>query len=105
MSNVRFLDSVSVSAFASTVGNSTATGGVLPSVILPGQTFTVSSNTSVSAYRLTVAGTLNVQAGPQIELPDGSIIYANGQLFLDDLINLQGTINNSGLIEVGGVPY
>jgi hypothetical protein len=102
MSNIRFLDQVPLASFQSSAGNSTGNGDVVPSVILPGTTFTISSNTSAAVYRLTVAGTLNVESGPEVELPDGSVVYAHGQLFVDDKIIVQGTVNNDGLIVVGG---
>ena len=49
MANVRFLDNVAVTSFEAG-GNDTASGAVLPRVILAGQTFRVSPNTSVSNY-------------------------------------------------------
>ncbi len=101
MANVRFLDNVAVTSFESG-GNDTASGAVLPRVILAGQTFRVSPNTSVSTYRLTVAGTLIMEVGPQVELPDGQIVRADSQLYVGDFLENQGTIINGGLIEIGG---
>jgi len=102
MSNVRFLDSVSVNSFANGTNNSTAYGAVIPRAILPGAWFTVSPNTSVSTYRLTVIGTLFMESGPELQLPDGSIFRATSQLYVGDALDVQGTIINSGLIEIGG---
>ncbi len=101
MANVRFLDNVAVTSFESG-GNDTASGAALPRVILPGQTFRVSPNTSISTYRLTVAGTLIMEVGPQVELPDGQIVRADSQLYVGDFLENQGTIVNGGLIEIGG---
>ena len=102
MSNIRFLDQVPLASFQSSAGNSTGNGNVLPTVILPGTTFTISQNTSAATYRLTVLGTLNVESGPELEAPDGSTIYAHGQLFIDDKLIVQRTINNAGFIVVVG---
>ena len=102
MGNVRFLDQVSVNSFANGTNTSTAYGATIPRVILPGASFTVSSNTSVSTWRLTVAGVLTLEGGPEIELPDGSVVRANAQLYVGDILENQGIINNAGLIEIGG---
>jgi len=102
MANVRFLDQVSVNSFANGSNNSTAYGASIPRIILPGASFIVSSNTSISTYRLTVAGTLIMELGPQIQLPNGTVTRANSQLYVGDILENQGTIFNEGLIEVGG---
>ena len=103
MGNIRFLDNVAINAFnTGGGGNSSANGATIPRVILAGQTFRVSPNTSVSTYRLTVAGTLIMEVGPQVELPDGQVILANSQLYVGDTLENQGTIINGGLIEIGG---
>jgi hypothetical protein len=100
MANIRFLDQVSVNSFAGG-GDSTINGTPLPSVILAGQTFTIAANTSAATYNLTVFGTLRVEKGAQVEAPDGSIIYTNGQLYIDNMLDNQGTIINDGFIVVG----
>jgi hypothetical protein len=100
MANIRFLDQVSVNSFAGG-GDSTINGTPLPTVILAGQTFTIAANTSAATYNLTVFGTLRVEKGAQVEAPDGSIIYTNGQLYIDNMLDNQGTIINDGFIVVG----
>jgi len=100
MANIRFLDQVSVNSFAGG-GDSTINGTPLPTVILAGQTFTIAANTSTATYNLTVFGTLRVEKGAQVEAPDGSIIYTNGQLYIDNMLDNQGTIINDGFIVVG----
>jgi len=100
MANIRFLDQVSVNSFAGG-GDSTINGTPLPSVILAGQTFTIAANTSAATYNLTVFGTLRVEKGAQVEAPDGSIIYTDGQLYIDNMLDNQGTIINDGFIVVG----
>ena len=100
MANIRFLDQVSVNSFAGG-GDSTINGTPLPSVILAGQTFTIAANTSAATYNLTVFGTLRVEKGAQVEAPDGSIIYTDGQLYIDNILDNQGTIINDGLIVIG----
>ena len=102
MSNVRFLDQIALSAFQSSAGSSTANGNVIPTVILPGTTFTISQNTSAAVYKLTVAGRLIVESGPQVELPDGTVTYAHGQLYIDDKLIVQGIVDNAGIIVIGG---
>ena len=102
MGNVRFLDQVSVNSFANGTNNSSAFGAALPRIILPGATYIVSSNTSVSTWRLTNAGTLILELGPQIVLPNGSVVRTDSQLYVGDILENQGTIFNSGLIEIGG---
>ena len=100
MAQVRFLDQVSVSSFSGG-GDSTINGTPLPNIILAGQTFTVATNTSAATYNLTVFGTLRVESGAEIEAPDGSIVYSVGQLFVDNVLENQGTIINDGLIVIG----
>ena len=100
MANIRFLDQVSVNSFSGG-GDSTINGTPLPTVILAGQTFTIAANTSAATYNLTVFGTLRVEKGAQVEAPDGSIIYTNGQLYIDNMLDNQGTIINDGFIVVG----
>jgi len=85
MAQVRFLDQMSVSSFESGA-NETAAGSTLPRIILPGQSFRISSNTSVSTYGLTVAGTLILEVGPEIELPDGTVTRADSQLYVGNEI-------------------
>jgi hypothetical protein len=102
MANVRFLDQVSVNSFANGGNTSTSFGATIPRIILPGTSFKISANTSVSTYRLTVAGTLILELGPQIVLPDGSVVRANSQLYVSDILENQGTIINEGIIEIGG---
>lgn len=102
MANIRFLDQIAVNSFANGTNQSTAFGATLPRVILPGSQFTVSSNTSISTYRLTVIGTLTIEFGPEVQIPDGSTIRANGLLYVGDTLDILGTVNNAGLIEIGG---
>jgi hypothetical protein len=101
MANIRFLDQVAVTAFENTPGNSSSTGAVIPAVILPGQTYTISPNTSVATYRLTNLGTLRIEKGSEVEAPDGQILNTNGQLWIDDVLENQGTIINDGLLVIG----
>jgi len=101
MANVRFLDQVAVTAFETNPGNSSAGGTVIPAVILPNQTYIVSPNTSVSTYRLTNLGTLRIEKGSEVEAPDGTILNTNGQLWIDDVLENQGTIINNGLLVIG----
>jgi len=101
MAQVRFLDQVAVSAFNSSTGNSSGDGTIIPAVVVPGQTYTVSPNTSVSTYTLTNLGTLIIEQGSEIEAPNGDILNTNGQLWVDDTLENQGTIINNGLLVIG----
>ena len=100
MAQVRFLDQVSVNSFSGG-GDSTINGTSLPSVILAGSTFTIATNTAASVYNLTVFGTLRIEKGAQVEAPDGTIVYTDGQLYVDNVLDNQGTIINDGLLVVG----
>jgi hypothetical protein len=101
MANVRFLDQVAVNSYANGTNNSTAYGAIIPRIILPGSAFTVSANTSVSTYILTVIGNLILEQGPEIELPDGTVTRANSYLWIEDTLNNQGTIDVGGILEIG----
>ena len=100
MAQVRFLDQVSVNSFSGN-GDSTINGTPIPSVILAGSTFTIATNTTAATYNLTVYGTLRVEKGAQVEAPDGSIVYTDAQLYINNTLDNQGTIINDGLIVVG----
>ena len=66
MSQVRFLDQVSVTAFKADSGApATGNDAVIPRIILPGTTFTVSKNTNVEVSELIVAegATLIIEEG------------------------------------------
>ena len=99
MSNVRFLDQVSVSSFNASTARSSGTSA-LPAVILPGETYTVTANTIQSAYNLTVLGTLKLELGSEIEAPNG-VIRTDAQLWVENILDNQGTIINEGLIQIG----
>ena len=101
MANVRFLDQVAVTAFENSPGSSSGAGTSIPAVILPGQTYTVSPNTSVATITLTNLGTLRIEKGSEVEAPDGTILNTNGQLWIDNLLENQGTIINNGLLVIG----
>lgn len=101
MANIRFLDSVAVNSFANGTNNSTAYGAVIPRIILPGSSFIVSSNTSTTTYNLTVVGNLRLETGPELELPDGTITRANSYLWVENILDNQGTIDLLGVIEFG----
>jgi hypothetical protein len=101
MANVRFLDQVAVNSYANGTYNSTAYGAIMPRIILPGSAFTVSSNTSVATYKLTVVGNLILETGPEMELPDGNVVRANSYLWVEDTLDVQGVIDAGGIIEFG----
>ena len=52
MSQVRFLDQVAITSFTKDTTPATGNDSVIPRVILPGTTFTVSKNTNVEVSEL-----------------------------------------------------
>lgn len=101
MSNIRFLDQVPLSAYQVPADPSTGQGSYIPRIIYGGETFTVTKNTSIATFRLTVVGKLVLELGPELELPDGSTARANSYLWVEDRLDNQGTIDIAGIIEFG----
>ena len=103
MSQIRFLDQVAVSAFPSTASGPPATGNntVIPRIILPGTTFTVSKNTNVEVSELTVAegGTLVIEGGDLV-IPGPPPIYSHGVLSITSPPLIYGTIVVDGVFNV-----
>lgn len=101
MSNVRFLDQVSVASFQASTARSSTSAAALPAVILPGETYTISANTVQSTYNLTILGTLKLELGSEVEAPGGGVIRTDAQLWVENILDNQGTIINEGLIQIG----
>ena len=103
MSQVRFLDQVSVSAFAPTANGipSTNNGTVIPRIILPGTTFTVSKNTNVEVSEITIAenATLTIEGGSLI-IPGPPPIFSHGVLAVTSNPLILGTLIVNGIFKV-----
>ena len=93
MANVRFLDQVAVTAFA-TNGSGVST---LPRVLLPGQSFTIIANTQQTLYDFTNFGLLVIESGTDY-IFNGITYNTDGALQVETSINNQGTIINNGII-------
>jgi len=93
MANVRFLDQVAVTAFA-TDGSGTNT---LPRVLLPGETFTIIANTQQTLYDFVNFGLLIINPGTPYSV--GNITYStDGALQVETVLDNNGTIVNNGII-------
>lgn len=93
MANIRFLDQVAVTAFA-TNGSGVST---LPRVLLPGQSFTIIENTQQTLYDFTNFALLIIEAGSGYTV-NGITYSTDGALQVETVINNQGTIINNGII-------
>jgi len=104
MSNVRFLDQVSISAFTTKgQGNSTSDSTIIPRVILPGTTYTVSKNTNVEVSELTVAeGATLVIEGGELVVPGPPPIYSHGVLSVTSTPLILGTVVIDGVFNIPG---
>ena len=102
MSQVRFLDQVSIAAFKTDSGEpSTGNDSIIPRVILPGTTFTVSKNTNVEVSELIVAegATLVIEGGDLVsEGPPP--IFSHAVLSVTSPPQILGTLVNNGIFNV-----
>jgi hypothetical protein len=102
MSQVRFLDQVSVTAFKADSGApATGNDAVIPRVILPGTTFTVSKNTNVEVSELIVAegATLIIEEGDLI-VEGPPPIFSHAVLSVTSPPQIFGTLINNGIFTV-----
>jgi hypothetical protein len=102
MSQVRFLDQVAITAFAkdTTTGN-TATDAIIPRIILPGTTFTISKNTNVEVSELIVAeGATLVIEGGDLVIPGPPPVYSHGVLAVNSTPQILGTLVNNGVLNI-----
>ena len=101
MSQVRFLDQVAITAFAKDTTPSTANDAVIPRVILPGTTFTISKNTNVEVSELIVAegATLVIEGGDLI-VEGPPPIFSHGVLSVTSPPQIFGTLINNGIFQV-----
>ena len=99
MAQVRFLDQVPVTAFAS---NANATNiGRLPRVIQAGETLTIEPNQQLVGFDFYVleGGLVTIKAGEQVSTNPS--IFSHGLLQVEDTLDNRGTIINNGYLVVG----
>jgi len=101
MSQVRFLDQVAVSAFAKGSVPSTAGDTIIPRVILPGTTFTISKNTNVEVSELIVAegGNLVIESGDLV-IPGPPPIFSHGVLGITSTPQIFGKMIVNGVLNI-----
>mgnify|MGYP006908226647 CR=1 FL=1 len=101
MSQVRFLDQVAITSFSKDTTPATGNDAVIPRVILPGTTFTVSKNTNVEVSELVVAegGTLVIEGGDLV-IPGPPPIFSHGVLSVTSTPQIFGTLVNNGIFTV-----
>ena len=97
MSNVRFLDNVQVTSFAS---SNQLVGSTFPRVVFSGETKTVPTNQNSYAFEVFNLGIINVNSGIGIEV-GGQTVYSHGLLRCEKSITNQGIINIAGILEIG----
>ena len=101
MSQVRFLDQVAITSFSKDTTPATGNDSVIPRVILPGTTFTVSKNTNVEVSELIVAeGATLVIEGGDLVIPGPPPIFSHGVLSVTSTPQIFGTLVNNGIFNV-----
>ena len=98
MSNVRFLDNVAVSSYASTANQ--AVGAAFPRVVFPGEKKNVATNINSYAFDVYNAGIITINSGIGIDI-GGTIAYSHGLLRVENEYVNQGTLNVAGIFEIG----
>lgn len=91
MANVRFLDQVPVTAYATNPGITK-----VPRFLLAGETLTIPKNQQMVGYDFYNLGLVTIEAGDEI--------YINGTLYrTDGLLQIQTILDNTGLIINNGI--
>ena len=100
MSQVRFLDQVAVTAFASNA-EQLSTPGRMPRVLQSGETFIIQPNQQLVGFELFIlpGALLEIKAGEQIST--NPLLFTHGLLQIEDIIDNQGTIINNGYLILG----
>jgi hypothetical protein len=96
MSNIRFLDNVSVSSYQS----SQNVGSNFPRVVFSGESRTVPTNTNSYAYEVYNLGIINIASGIGVAI-GGQTIYSDALLRIENLLVNEGIINLAGILELG----
>jgi len=101
-SNVRFLDQISVGAFAG--GQQTTINAVNKKFILAGETVTVAAGDQIIAYDLFNFGIITIEQGLSIAFGTGSIA-TDGLYQIQTVLNNEGVINNNGILIIDSNIY
>jgi|TARA_R110000803_G_scaffold198594_2_gene262402 hypothetical protein len=99
MSNVRFLDNVAVTSYAS---SNQLVGSTFPRVVFPGEIKTVPTNQNSYAFEVFNKGIINITAG-QAVLVGGETVYSHGLLRMESKFVNEGKININGILEIGDI--
>jgi len=99
MSNVRFLDNVQVTSFAS---SNTFVGSTFPRVVFPNEIKTVPTNQNSYAYEVFNQGIINITSGVGVEV-GGQTVYSHGLLRMESKFVNEGVININGILEIGDI--
>ncbi len=101
MSQVRFLDQVSISSFSKDTTPATGNDTVIPRVVLPGTTFTVSANTNIEVSELIVAeGAVLTIEGGDLVIPGPNPVYSHGVFSVTSATMILGTVVTNGIFPV-----
>jgi len=100
MAQVRFLDQVAVTAFASNV--SATNVGRLPRVIQAGETLTVEPNQQLVGYDFYIleGGLVTIKAGEQVNGVQPPL-YTHGLIQIQSTFTNEGTLINNGYLVLG----
>ena len=90
--NVRFLDSVSISTFQATP----TAGAATKRFVLAGETLTIAATDQLVTYDLFNFGTIIIDQGTIIP-------FGTGSISTDGLLQVQTVLNNEGLIVNNGI--
>ena len=99
MSNVRFLDNVAVTSYAS---SNQLVGSTFPRVVFPGEIKTVPTNQNSYAYEVFNQGVINITSGIGVEI-GGETVYSHGLLRMESKFVNEGNININGILEIGDI--
>jgi hypothetical protein len=97
MSNVRFLDNVAVTSYAS---SNQAVGSTFPRVVFSGENKTVPTNQNSYTFEVFNLGRINITGGSAVEI-NGTTVYSHGLLRIESCFTNSGTVNISGILEIG----
>jgi len=100
MAQVRFLDQVAVTAFAS---NADATNvGRLPRVIQAGETLTAQANQQLVGFDFYIleGGLVTIEAGEQVN-GISPPLYTHGLIQIESTFTNEGTLVNNGYLVLG----
>tara|TARA_S200002703_G_scaffold37089_1_gene32270 strand:- start:413 stop:730 length:318 start_codon:yes stop_codon:yes gene_type:complete len=98
MAQVRFLDQVAVTAFA-TNANQSPNAVRIPRVLQAGESLTIPTNTQGIGYDLyNLGGLITIKGGEQVA---GTNIYTHGLLQVETTFQNDGTLVNNGYLVIG----